>query len=218
VVYRFDHFSLDVGTRQVGFRGIEVHLSPKAFELLLMLIENRARALSKTELQERLWPSTFVDETNLATLIAEIRRALRDSAQHSRFVRTVHRFGYRFVSNVTESDEPPLGIPTALRLYLTSGDRQFLLAQGTSVLGRGRDAAIRLDSAGVSRHHARIVVSGDSAHIDDLDSKNGTYVGGERVTAPRPLGDGDEIRLGPVALTFRAEPLTAPTQTMTGRL
>ena len=75
----------------------------KRFELLLLLVQQRSRALSKSELQESLWPSTFVGETNLATLVAEIRRALGDSAQEATFVRTVHRFGYRFVAEVFES-------------------------------------------------------------------------------------------------------------------
>lgn len=93
VIYRFGEFAIDTGTRQLLAEAAERHLSPKAFELLLTLIEFRSRAISKTELQERLWPSTFVGETNLATLVAEIRRALNDSAQDPAYVRTVHRIG-----------------------------------------------------------------------------------------------------------------------------
>src|SRR5262249_41748030 len=89
LVYRFADFTLDPGTRQLLWNGAEVHLAPKAFDLLVMLAANRARAVSKEELQQRLWPSTFVEETNLATLIAEIRRTLRDSAASPRFVRTI---------------------------------------------------------------------------------------------------------------------------------
>ena len=66
-----------------------------------MLLANRSRAVSKAELQQHLWPSTFVEETNLAGLVAEIRRALRDSASSPMFVRTVYGFGYRFVGDVT---------------------------------------------------------------------------------------------------------------------
>ena len=69
-----------------------------------MLVQHRDRAMSKAELQERLWPSTFVGETNLATLVAEIRRAVGDTAQESAYVRTVHRFGYRFVSEVAQDE------------------------------------------------------------------------------------------------------------------
>ncbi len=78
-----------------------MHLSPKAFELLATLLANRSRAFSKAELQQHLWPTTFVEETNLAGLVAEIRRALRDSASSPLFVRTVYGFGYRFVGEVT---------------------------------------------------------------------------------------------------------------------
>src|SRR5688572_26940475 len=103
VVYRFGRFVLDYDTRQILADGGEIHLSPKAFELLALLLANRPRAVSKTELQERLWPSTFVEETNLAGLVAEIRRALDDSATEPVFVRTVYRFGYRFVGDAVET-------------------------------------------------------------------------------------------------------------------
>src|SRR5215203_2258159 len=96
VRYRFGAFTLDPDTRQLVSNGDEIHLSPKAFDLLNFLVANRARAVSKAELQERLWPSTFVEETNLATLAAEIRRGLRDSATHPTFLRTIYAFGYRF--------------------------------------------------------------------------------------------------------------------------
>ena len=101
MVYRFGDFTLDHDIRQLFLSRAEVHLSPKAFELLAVLLANRSRAVSKAELQQHLWPSTFVEETNLAGLVAEIRRALRDSASSPVFVRTVYGFGYRFVGEVT---------------------------------------------------------------------------------------------------------------------
>lgn len=91
--YRFSGYILDPNTRQLLSNGAEIHLSPKAFELLTLLLANATRALSKAELQQRLWPATFVEETNLATLAAEIRRALHDSAKNPSFVRTVYAFG-----------------------------------------------------------------------------------------------------------------------------
>jgi DNA-binding winged helix-turn-helix (wHTH) protein len=217
VTYRFARFSANRETRQLLEDGREVHLSPKAFELLLMLIEHRTRAVSKAELQERLWPSTFVGETNLPTLVAEIRRALEDSAQEPAYVRTVHRFGYRFVATVREvagANASDVASDSAVRMYLTSADRQFELREGAAVIGRAADAAIRIDAGGVSRHHARIVVTGDEARVEDLGSKNGTFVDGQRLAGTRGLADGDEIRLGPIALTFRVAAPTQPTETM----
>src|SRR5262245_9278349 len=90
---RFGDFTFNGETRQLLRGSEEVHLSPKAFELLKILIEQRPRALSKQELHERLWPDTFVSEVNLASLIAEIRAALGDTAQNSIFIRTARRFG-----------------------------------------------------------------------------------------------------------------------------
>jgi DNA-binding winged helix-turn-helix (wHTH) protein len=213
VTYRFARFAVNGDTRQLLADGGEVHLSPKAFELLLTLIEQRTRALSKAELQERLWPSTFVGETNLATLVAEIRRALGDTARGSAYVRTVHRFGYRFVADVANMAAPRDAPDIGRRMYVTHGDREFLLAAAPLVIGRAHDAGIRIDAGGVSRHHARILISDGAARLEDLDSKNGTFVNGEPVTGPRLLQDGDEIRLGPVVVAFRVARTTQVTET-----
>ena len=213
VTYRFSPFSVNRDTRQLLADGREIHLSPKAFELLLTLLEHRTRAMSKTELQERLWPATFVSETNLATLIAEIRRALDDSAHDSAYVGTVQRFGYRFVADVDAVAGLPAVVNPGMRMFVTSTDREFGLAQGANLIGRAGDAAIRIDAGGVSRHHARIDVSGRDAHVEDLGSKNGTFVDGIRITGACLLADGAEIRLGPVALTFRVVSPTQATET-----
>lgn len=214
MTYRFGSFSVDCDTRQLAADGREIHLSPKAFELLRMLIEHRSRAVSKAELQERLWPSTFVGETNLPTLVAEIRRALNDAAHQSQYVRTVHRFGYRFVAAVEVTGARRAASDSDARMYLTTADRQFPLTEGTMVIGRARDAAVRIDSGGVSRHHARVVVTGNEARVEDLGSKNGTFVDGKAVTGTCLLRDGGEIRVGPVALTFRVALPTQVTETM----
>jgi pSer/pThr/pTyr-binding forkhead associated (FHA) protein len=75
-------------------------------------------------------------------------------------------------------------------------DQELTLAEGEHVLGREEGAAVRADAAGVSRHHARLVIEGEVATLEDLGSKNGTFVGDERLSAPRALQDGDVIRLG----------------------
>jgi DNA-binding winged helix-turn-helix (wHTH) protein len=214
VTFRFATFCVNTDTRQLLDHGREVHLSPKAFELLLTLVEHRARALSKAELQKRLWPTTFVSETNLATLISEIRHALGDSAREAAYVRTVQRFGYRFVAQVDAAAGPQFEAGIGMRMSVTSADREFVLAPGANVMGRAHDAAIRIDAGGVSRHHARIDVHGQQARLADLGSKNGTFVNGTRVTSDCLLSDGVEIRLGPVALTFRLASTTQVTETV----
>jgi DNA-binding winged helix-turn-helix (wHTH) protein len=214
VSYRFGSFILDYDTRQLLGGGEEIHLSPKAFELLTILLANRPRAVSKAELQERLWPSTFVEETNLAGLVAEIRRAIGDSATKPQYVRTVYRFGYRFVGDVVEAVGAARPERSDLRLFLVLDNHPTALLEGINVIGRAPDAAIQCDAVGVSRHHARIIVSNGEATLEDLGSKNGTFHQQKRITSAR-LSDGDEIRIGTVTFTFRIEAAQKPTETLT---
>jgi len=93
---RFGDLTFD-GGRRLLIRGADaVHLSPKAFQLLELLLARRPDAVSKAEIQDVLWPRTFVSETNLPALVNEVRRALGDRAREPKFVRTVHGYGYAF--------------------------------------------------------------------------------------------------------------------------
>lgn len=213
MTFRFDSFTLDGDTRRLLNGRAEVHLSPKALHLLLILVENRHRAVSRAELQKELWPSTFVLDTNLASLIKEIRRGLSDTADTPKFVRTVHRFGYWFIGEVRDA-APPESADIKIRYWLIWTSRQIPVTEGQHILGRAPDASVWIDAPGISRHHARLVLDGQQAMLEDLGSKNGTYVGEERVTAPRRLEDGDQIRLGPVVITFRMPPVVGATDTV----
>jgi hypothetical protein len=70
-IFQFGEFRLDVRTRELRTRGAPVHISPKAFELLLYLLEQRPRAVSKDELLDRIWPKTFISEATLTSVIAK---------------------------------------------------------------------------------------------------------------------------------------------------
>ena len=214
MVYRFGDFTFDHDIRQLALNTSEVHLSPKAFELLAVLLANRSRAVSKAELQQHLWPTTFVEETNVAGLVAEIRRALRDTASSPRFVRTVYRFGYRFVGDVTVDTLVTGSALPRVKLFVVVAQREIVLMEGINVIGREPPATIQIDGRGLSRHHAHIQVSGGDATLEDLGSKNGTYVNGRRITIPFRLSDGDEIRLGAISVTFRVASPTSPTETV----
>ena len=203
MIVRFGEFTLDTDTRQVIGADGELHLSPKAYELLTILVEGRPRALSKQELYERLWPDTFVSEVNLATLIAEIREALGDDARKPRFIRTAHRFGYAFCG--TTADAPRGDDAETTFCWLLIGGRRVPLQVGENILGREPEDGINLDSPTVSRRHARISISGTEAVVEDLGSKNGTFVGGEPVSTAVQLKDGDEIRTGSVVFRFRMQ-------------
>ncbi len=211
---RFDRFALDADTRRLLKDGEEIHLSPKALQLLQLLVENRTRAMSRADLQKELWPTTYVLDTNLASLIKEVRRALDDTAETPRFVRTVHRFGYWFIGDVQDGAAPIHGAVRQVRYWLVWATRQIPVDAGEHILGRAPDASVWIDAPGVSRHHARLVIGGEAATVEDLGSKNGTYVGDEPVVSPRRLVDGDQIRLGPVVITFRIPPPVGSTDTV----
>ena len=93
---RFGAFTLCRHSRQLMNNGREIHLTPKAFQLLVTLADDRPNVLSKAMLQQRLWPDTFVAEANLSNLVAEIRKALGDRGRAPQWVRTAHGFGYAF--------------------------------------------------------------------------------------------------------------------------
>jgi hypothetical protein len=167
--------------------------------------------LSKRELHERLWPSTFVSEATLASLVAELREALGERGREGRFVRTVHGFGYSFIA---EAHETATSDVVAARSWIVWNGREQPLADGEHLIGRDPDVAIGLTSPSVSRHHARIVIANDLATIEDLGSKNGTYVRGQAVRARIPLADGDQIRIGAFELTFRTVTGRGSTETV----
>ena len=199
---RFGAFTLDLDTRQLTQGGREIHLAPKAFDLLVTLVLDRPKVLSKSVLQERLWPETFVAEANLSNLVAEIREAIGDRARTPLFIRTAHGFGYAFCGDATtelDADETGSSQPSC---WLEWGTRRFPLSEGEHVIGRDPDVEVRLDASTVSRRHARLVVKAEGTTLEDFGSKNGTFRGSEQVTSPIRLVDGDTIHIGSLLVTF----------------
>jgi DNA-binding winged helix-turn-helix (wHTH) protein len=213
---RFGKCLFDSGTRQLWREGEEVALSPKGISLLQLLIDRAPNAVSKEEIQTSLWPETFVSEANLTTLISDIRTAIGDSAQQPRYVRTVHRFGYAFSGDVADdsSETTPSDGMTLYRLIL--GNRKVVLAEGENILGRHPDAIVQIDQTAVSRRHARISIRAGKAVLEDLKSRNGTFLRGRRLASPAELRDGDEIGLGPIKMTFRIFSTPDSTETVGG--
>jgi DNA-binding winged helix-turn-helix (wHTH) protein len=212
---RFGDCEFDAGARELRRSGLPRELSPKALQFLELLIENRPRAVAKQEIHERLWPDTFVSDSSLARLASEARAAIGDDAKHPRLLRTLHRHGYAFSGTVSVESTQVTARPARCRLLW--GERQIPLLEGENVLGRGAEAGIRIDLGRVSRLHARIRVEGEKVLLDDLASKNGTFLRGKRVLAPAELADGDEIGIGTVVLLFRAAGSDATTETGTAR-
>ena len=208
---RFMEFTLDLDQRRLWAARGEVRLTPKVFELLKLLLLHRPKALPKHEILSALWPDAFVEESNVSTVIRDLRAALGDDAQSPRYVRTAYGYGYAFIAEVS-AHEANARSDGGWRLIHER--RQIDLQQGENVLGRFGDDILTIDSPTVSRQHARITVSGDTVLCEDLGSKNGTFVGTARVETATPLQDGDELRLGSVVVIVRRHRDETGTQTI----
>jgi DNA-binding winged helix-turn-helix (wHTH) protein len=208
VKVRFAEFELESEARRLSRLGVgEIHLSPKAFDLLCLLVERRPAVLDKAALHAHIWPQTFVVDATLSVLVAELRRALADSAREPRFIRTVHALGYSFCGEAVDASVPrtePVqhGGP---RCWLMWNGRAIVLPDGDHLLGRDPACAVWLDAPGVSRRHARISVARDgrAATIEDVGSTNGTFVDGAPIAGVVPVKDGSVIGVGRAELTLR---------------
>jgi DNA-binding winged helix-turn-helix (wHTH) protein/TolB-like protein/Flp pilus assembly protein TadD len=105
--YRFDQFCVDLAQNRVtGPDGVPLAMSSRAYDVLVYLIENRSRVVSKDDLLKAVWPRVVVEENNLTQAISALRRALGDMRDASRFIITVPGRGYRFVGDVkVDTDE-----------------------------------------------------------------------------------------------------------------
>ena len=206
---RFGPFEVDADRRQLLKHGTEVHLTPKAFDLLVLLIAEAPRVVRKDELHRRLWADTFVADATLVGLIKELRRALDDRDAKTPIIRTAHGVGYAFAGELQRAIAP---LPAVSR-WIVAGSRRIPLREGENAIGRDPASTVQLDAAGVSRRHARIVVAGD-ARLEDLGSKNGTMVNDKLVSAPCPLHDGDRIQIGPVVVIYHASTSGESTETI----
>jgi DNA-binding winged helix-turn-helix (wHTH) protein len=182
-------------------------LEPKVMELLLFFARQPGAVFSKRVLTDAVWESEYITENRLIHAIADLRRALDDDADDPRYIETIPTRGYRLVARVEWAGPSPSDGPRHHIFLLETPFGEFRLRDGENIIGRAGDVDIRLAVDWVSRHHARITVGGDRAVLEDLGSKNGTFVSGERVDGTRELFDGDEIRVGrqDVVLRFHGE-------------
>ena len=211
---RFGDCVFDSDTREV-FRGQRlVPVSPKSFALLEQLIEARPAAVSRATIHERLWPGIHVSEANLANLVVELRAALGDDARRPRILRTVARYGYAFSAAARAEHrrrEAEAGVPR-FDFRLVWGRREIDLDPGENLIGRDRESVVWIDDESVSRRHARITIGDDGATIEDLGSKNGTYIADKKIRRAAPLADRDMVKIGPATLTFRVMKRTGSTR------
>ncbi|HEX6098538.1 MAG TPA: FHA domain-containing protein [Thermoanaerobaculia bacterium] len=180
--FRFGEFTFDCESRQLLHNGLPRHLSPKAQQLLQLLLLARPRALSHEEIYDALWPETYVCDTNLPSIVNEVRRALGDNARSPRYIRTAHGFGYAFCEEAAAAAP----VASAIAMLRCEGSPQreassWLLYEGENVVGRAPDVRVVIVDATVSRRHAVLTVANGEITVADLDSKNGTYVDGQKI-------------------------------------
>ena len=111
--YIFGSFRLDAGERQLLYDGRPVALTPKAFDLLLVLVENSGHLITKEKLMQRVWPDTFVEEMNLSRHVSTVRKILEECDARSPFIETVPKRGYRFLAPVS-LQESAAALPTSV--------------------------------------------------------------------------------------------------------
>jgi DNA-binding winged helix-turn-helix (wHTH) protein len=196
---QFAGFLFDEDRRQL-LRGRELlHVEPKAFDLLALLLSRRPNAVSKAEIREAIWPGAHVSESSLPGLVGDLRAVLGDDPKQPRFIRTVPRYGYAFCGDAVADGARPAQAPRWTALW---GASAVPLQDGEHLIGRGEDCAIRSDSPRVSRHHARVRVTPQRLLVEDLGSRNGTWLHGRRLAGAAELAPGDAVCVGPEEIRF----------------
>lgn len=198
---RFGSFELDSARRRLSRDGVERHLTPKAYQLLELLVGAAPRVVPKAELHDRLWPRGVVSDSSLLGLVKEVRRALDDRDTEPPLIRTVHRVGYAFSGELEPEAKPATLMACG---WLIGRERRLPIAGGENIVGRDPGSQIWLDHDTVSRRHARIVADVAGARLEDLGSKNGTRVGEQPCVGCVSLRDGDRLWFGAIVLIYRA--------------
>jgi DNA-binding winged helix-turn-helix (wHTH) protein len=222
MAYRFGPFLYDPVSHGLLRAGAEIPLTHKSRELLLLFLHNPGRLLTREEITERVWPDLAVTDDAVRFQVAELRKAFGAGAEA--FIRTIRREGYRWEAPVRGEAHSPVrpALPGGernrpeARHRLVLESREVPLLAGENILGRDPDAALWIDHASVSRHHARIVIADGKATLEDLGSKNGTFLNGKGIQSCS-LSDGDQIRIGPQEMVFRWMSPLGTTQTERGK-
>lgn len=202
-----------------------IHLSPKAFDVLEILLARRPNVVSKDVLMKEIWPGKVVEEANLAIVVGEIRKALGDDSKSPTVIVTVSRRGYRFAAEAQELDPPSRpeagglrpaearsrepeagsGEPEAdqyVRWWLSWHDKTFPLREGENVVGRHPSSGVWIDGTSVSRTHARIIASPGKVTVEDRGSRNGTFIDGRKISGAHVLIDGNTVTFGSESAVF----------------
>jgi len=212
--FRLGEWLVQPSLNRVKRGATSVQLEPKVMEVLVCLARHAGVVLPKPRIIDAVWQTEFIAEGTLTHAIAELRAVLGDDARSPQYIETITKRGYRLMETVEVVETPdPSEEGVGFECAIVLEGLQIALSAGDNIIGRAADVAIRIDLGEVSRRHARIVVSDDGATLEDLGSKNGTCLWGQRLAVPARLSDGDEIAVGPSQLVFRVLHTTDTTRT-----
>jgi DNA-binding winged helix-turn-helix (wHTH) protein len=198
------------------------HVEPKIMDVLVLLASRPGHVFSRADIIDAVWAKKFIGESALSRAVALLREALADDSHVPRFIETIPKRGYRLLVAAERVDEATADAAVRAGAHradpgadaqgraarpeglcsLIWGQMRLALADGEHLIGRDPQAVLRIPSNRVSRQHARLAVSGAHAVLEDMGSRNGTFVRGRRVTAPLELASGDEIFVGSEVITF----------------
>jgi DNA-binding winged helix-turn-helix (wHTH) protein len=137
-LYRFGSFALDSQKRKLSRADSPVSVTPKAFDVLLFLVQNPNRLVTKEELLQAVWGDTFVEEGNLTQYISHLRKALGDNSEDTRLIVTIARKGYQFTADVTVAE----AADTAKHAVVQVSTSENSLADTQSTLESPTDQAL----------------------------------------------------------------------------
>jgi Tol biopolymer transport system component/DNA-binding winged helix-turn-helix (wHTH) protein len=220
-LFRFGGFVLDCAQRRLLQANEELYLPPKTFDLLLYLIQNRGRVIAKEELLDAVWPGVTVGENTLSQRIREVRDALGDEPSAARFVKTIPRIGYQFISEVDEERPEVSPAHTSLRARRPGARARYLFVIAAVIGGALLAFFVRAGSAPLRISHQRLISDfpgsprfpslspdgGTMVYVDDADgrpqlwiksvsgggSTQLTFLDGFGAGPPRWSPEGDEI-------------------------
>lgn len=215
--FRLGEWLVQPSLNRLSRREETVQIRPKLMDVLSFLAQQSGEVVSKDEIIAAVWARQYMAESVLTRSIAELRRILGDRVVEPRFIETITKRGYRLLAPVERVGGPAPAqvpaarpaspqVPSSMGVHtcgLCWGEQEIPLSEGENIIGRTSGALVRISSSRVSRRHARIVVTGGRAVLEDLGSKNGTYVRGRKIHRPVDLSDGDEICFGRDVVVFR---------------